>query len=192
MGSRWKGCVGSPLSELLFLLQLELLHIVFERRRNFCLNAIKIWSTPLCSPGSSQCVGSMSALWWTYTTLPTGSTYSAMIHTFHRGATHTHTHIGQRVTLIITCTFAYTYNCNTLAVSRRTKQDKTSVLCSAVLSMMVLISMCPPRHNSAWLDWPLVRMTRGNLCLTGGSRNKSHSLRSGEQSTALLITVLFI
>lgn len=49
MGSRWKGCFGSPLLELLFLLQLKLLHIVFDRHQNFCLNAIKIWSTLLCS-----------------------------------------------------------------------------------------------------------------------------------------------
>lgn len=35
--------------ELSFLLQLKLLHIVFERHRNFCLNIIKIWSMLLCS-----------------------------------------------------------------------------------------------------------------------------------------------
>lgn len=68
---------------------------------------------------------------------------------------------------------------------RMTKHDKSSVLCSTLLRLIVLISMCPPHHHSGWLDWPLVKMTTGNLCLTGGSRKKSH--RSGEQGTALII-----
>lgn len=61
------------------------------------------------------------------------------------------------------------------------KHDKSSVLCSTMLRMMMLISMCPPHHHSAWLDWLLVRTTTGNLCLTGGYRNKSLTLGSGRR-----------
>lgn len=77
---------------------------------------------------------------------------------------------------------------HTYALTRITERDKNSVLCSTVVRMLILISMCLPHHHSRWLDWPLVRMTRGNLCLTGGSRNKSHS---DEQSTASII-IFFI
>ncbi len=56
---------------------------------------------------------------------------------------------------------------NTLALTRITKHDKSSVLCCAVLRMMMLISMCLPHHHSEWLDWPLVGMTRDSLLFDG-------------------------
>lgn len=84
MGYRWKGCFFLHASfEPLFLLQLELPRIVFERRWNFCLIVIKIWSTLLCSLArrsvcvcAGVCVGSLSDLWWIYATLPMGFSYS--------------------------------------------------------------------------------------------------------------------
>lgn len=50
--------------EPLFLLQLELPRIVFERRWNFCLIVIKIWSTLLCSLARrSVCVCVRVSVW---------------------------------------------------------------------------------------------------------------------------------
>ncbi len=74
--------------ELLLLLQFKLLHIVFDQHRNFCLN-VKIWSTMLRSSARhgvwAACLPSDELA-----TLPTGYSYSVMIHTFSLGR-HTHT-----------------------------------------------------------------------------------------------------
>lgn len=50
-GLKWAPDGKASLACLFWALvvQLKLLHIVFDQHRNFCLNAIKIWSTMLCS-----------------------------------------------------------------------------------------------------------------------------------------------
>lgn len=175
--------------ELLFLLQLKLIHIVFECHRNSSLNAIKIWSPLLCS-SACRCV--WAACLPSDELMPLcpqapATQYDSYIFTVKTLAHTQNTNIFQRqehsLSLVL-CIHLKLYTRTHL--SGTTKHDKNSILCSTVLIMM-LISMCPPNHNSDWLDWLHVQMTRGNLCLTDDAGNKSHALRSDEQSTVLII-----
>lgn len=188
MGSRWRGCFRSPLVSPRAQVSPYCLWTASEflpERHYLDLERAAVFTDLLPRVGSS------SDLWWTYChsahafQLLSCDSYVSLCED-----THTQNTISRRGALAIDCTLctlgtarAQIPHRNTNSMSWSRSMTKNCVLCFTTLRVLMLISMCPPHHHSGWLDWPLVRVTRGNLCLTGGSRNKSQTLGSAERST---------